>query len=323
MADLLPAYLVSGEDDAKIDAWRARVRRRAEAERGPGGLEAFDAGAHSPAEVAAALAMLSFETAVRYLLVDHVEAWKAAELEPLTAALADLPPETVLVLIVRGKPLKQLVTAVERAGGGVRAYEAPKPWQLPKWVVERAREDGVQLAPDAAKQLVALAGTRQQRLARELEKLTLAVHPATRIEVEDVERLASVDVSPGAYDLADALADADLSRALALAEDFAAHEGPPGGALWRLSQRLREVQRAAALLDAGMSESEAGKAVSRQPWLAKKIVTRAKSADRTGLERTICVLAELEIDLRGGGELVLDENTAFDLALARAAGSPP
>ena len=42
MAELKPAYLVSGDDDAKIDAWRARVRKRAEDENGPGGLEAFD-----------------------------------------------------------------------------------------------------------------------------------------------------------------------------------------------------------------------------------------------------------------------------------------
>ena len=28
VAELKPAYLVCGDDDAKIDAWRARVRRR-------------------------------------------------------------------------------------------------------------------------------------------------------------------------------------------------------------------------------------------------------------------------------------------------------
>ena len=52
VAELKPAYLVCGDDDAKIDAWRARVRRRAEEERGPGGLETFDARESEPAEVA-------------------------------------------------------------------------------------------------------------------------------------------------------------------------------------------------------------------------------------------------------------------------------
>ena len=116
MAALNPAYLVCGDDDAKIDAWRARVRRRAEDERGPGGLELFDARQSDPGEVAAALAMLSFETATRYLLVDDVGAWKAGELPPLEEALNQLPPETVLVLIARGKHQKQLAKAVEKAG---------------------------------------------------------------------------------------------------------------------------------------------------------------------------------------------------------------
>ena len=87
MADLKPVYLVCGDDDAKIDAWRARVRRRAEEERGPGGLETFDARASEPGEVAAALASADLRPGTRYLLVDGAGAWKAGELEPLEAAL--------------------------------------------------------------------------------------------------------------------------------------------------------------------------------------------------------------------------------------------
>ena len=58
MADLKPIYLVAGDDDERIDAWRARVRRRADEERGPGGLESFDARSQDPEDVAAALAEL-------------------------------------------------------------------------------------------------------------------------------------------------------------------------------------------------------------------------------------------------------------------------
>jgi DNA polymerase III subunit delta len=319
VAELKPVYLISGDDDAKIDVWRARVRKRADEERGPGGLEAFDAAASDPAEVAAALATLTFDPGTRYLLVDQVQAWKPAQLEPLTAALASLPPETVLVLIARGKAPKQLAGAVKKAGGEEREYAAPKPWQLPKWAVERAGEEGVQLDPETAKELVSIVGSSQQRLAREIEKLALAVHPAGRIGLEDIERLASGDAAPGAYDLADALAAGDRREALAIAERIAAHEGKPGGLLWSIARRLREVHRAAALLETGMPEKKVGEAVTRQPWLAKKIVARAKKADRATLEQVLCVLAEAEVDLRGGGDLALDEESAFSLALTRAA----
>lgn len=320
MAELKPAYLVCGDDDAKIDAWRARVRRRAEQERGPGGLEIFDARSSEPAEIVAALSALTFDPGTRYVLVDDVGAWKAAELGPLESILAEMPPETVLVAIARGKALKQLSKAIEQAGGEVREYAAPKPWELPKWILERGRELGLQVDQEAAKELVGLVGTSQQRLSRELEKLSLGVHPSTNVTPADVELLAAGDTAPQAYDLADALVAGDLKATLSLAEQLESHGERPGRLVFPVVRRLREVHRAASLLDRGMPESKVGEALKAPPWLVKKTVARAKKADRAALERAICVFADLEIDMRGGGDLQLDEDTAFSLALARAAG---
>ena len=320
MAALKPAYLVCGDDDAKIDAWRARVRRRADDERGPGGLESFDARQSDPGEVAASLAMLSFETATRYLLVEDVCAWKAAELAPLEKALAGLPPETVLVLIARGKAPKSLSKATEKAGGEVREYAAPKPWELPKWCVGHARELGLQLDQEAAKELVARVGTSQQRLSRELEKIALAVHPSTAVTVADVERLAATDTAPGAYDLADALVAGDLRGTLALAEQLDEHGERPSKLVWPIVRRLREVHQAAALLGAGMPDAQVAAALKGPPWASKKVIARAKKADVATLERALCVFADLEVELRGGSDLQLGEDTAFSLALARATG---
>jgi DNA polymerase-3 subunit delta len=320
VAELKPAYLVCGDDDAKIDAWRARVRHRAEEERGPGGLETFDARVAEPAEVVAALTALTFDPGTRYVLVDEVGAWKAAQLKPLEAILAEMPPETVLVAIVRGKALKQLAKAVEGAGGEVREYPAPKPWELPKWIAERGRELGLQVDQEAAKELVALVGVGQQRLSRELEKIALAIHPSTNVTLANVDDLAARDTAPQAYDLADALVAGDLKATLALAEQLESHGERPGRLVYPVVRRLREVHRAASLLDQGLPESKVGEALKAPPWLVKKTVARAKKADRAALERAICVFADLEIDMRGGGELQLDEDTAFSLALARAAG---
>jgi DNA polymerase III subunit delta len=320
VADLKPAYLICGDDDAKIDAWRARVRRRAEEERGPGGLETLDATTSDPAEVAASLAALTFDPGTRYVLVDDAGAWKAAQLAPLEATLADMPPETVLVVIVRGKPLKQLCGAIEKAGGELREYAAPKPWELPKWTIERGRDLGVQVDKEAAKELVALVGQGQQRLSRELEKLALAIHPRTSVGTGDVEALAARDTSPQAYELADAVVAGELRATLALAERLMSHGERPGGLIYPVVRRLREVHRAAALLDSGMPDAKVTEALRGPPWLAKKTVARAKKADRAALERAIGVFADLEVEMRGGGDAQLDEDTAFSLALAKAAG---
>lgn len=319
MADLKPVYLIFGGDDAKIDAWRARLRKRAEGERGAGGLEVFHAADATPDEVAAALTTLSFDPGTRYLLVDGADAWKAGELEPLEAQLAQVPPDTVLVLLVRGKPLARLRKAVEAAGGELRDCAAPKPWELPGWVAARGRELGVELDNEAAKALVTAIGPRQQQLARELEKLAIAVHPEKRLSADAVEQFGSSESTSRAYDLADALVACDLSSTLALAETLREQGESAGGLVYPIVRRLREVHRAATLLDAGVSEKQAAGELGQPPWLAKRTLAAARGADRAQLERALCLFADLEVDLRGGGDSPLDEDTAFSLTLARAA----
>ena len=135
--------------------------------------------------------------------------------------------------IARGKAPGSLSRAVENAGGEAREYPAPRPWELPKWCIERSRELDIQLSSEAAKKLVALVGTSQQRLSRELEKLAVPVHAARNVAVDDVERFVAGDRAPQAYDLADALIAGRLGDALALAEQLKATASGRGGSCSR------------------------------------------------------------------------------------------
>jgi DNA polymerase-3 subunit delta len=317
---LNPVYLISGEDDAKIDAWRGRLRRRAEEEGGPGALESFDARDTTAEALAAELATLTFNPGTRYLLADFVQSWKAGDLDPLERAIADMSPDTVLVLIARGKVQARLAKAVQKAGGEVRAYEAPKPWEMHKWVIARARDEGLTLDSEAAKTLVSAVGTGQQRLAREVEKLVLGAHPSASLSAEEVERLAPAESTRTGYDVADALVAGDGRAALALSEQLLERDEHGSKIMYAITRRLREVHRAASLLEQGVPEQKVAAALGGPPWAAKKVIARAKTADRHVLERALCTFADLEVDLRGGGTGGLEEDTAFSLALTRAAG---
>lgn len=323
MADLKPVYLVCGDDDVKIDAWRARVKARAEADSGPGSLEQHEAGALSPDALANDLAALTFATGTRYILVDGVEGWKPNQLEPLERALADMPPETVLVMLARGKAQAQLAKAVEKAGGDVNAYEAPTARQLGRWTVDRAADQKLKLDAEAARTLVALVGPRQQRIAREVERLALLAYPEGTLTAQQVAELAASETVLQAHELADLIVAGDERNALAIAEKLNAQGEPPGRLLYSVVRRLREVHRAAELLDAGVRENEAAGMLGTAPWLAKKHISAAKKAGRQKLEDAICAFAKLEIDLRGGGlraEYSLDEDTALSMAIVRACG---
>ena len=319
MADLKPVYLVHGDDDAKIDQWRGRLRKRAESEHGPGALEHFHAATSTPDEVVASVLALTFATGTRYILAEEVNTWKAPALEPLVSALAAVPPDTVVVLVARGKAPAPLAKAVQAAGGEVREHAAPKPWEMPKWVIARAKELGLQVDPEAARALISMVGTGQQRLVREIEKIAIGVYPETSVGGEHVEELAAADAAPKVYDLADAVVIGDSELTLALAEELAAQDERPSRFVYPIVNRVREVHRVVELLDAGVGESDVAKAI-KPPWRAKKAIGLARKADRETLRQTLCRFADLEVELRGGG--TLDEDTAVTLALTGARQRP-
>src|SRR3954467_1286515 len=238
----------------------------------------------APDALAADLAALTFATGTRYLLIEGVEGWKPAQLDPLERALADMPPETVLVLVARGKAQPRLCKSVEKAGGEVREYEAPNARSLGKWTMERATEQNLKIDAEGARTLVGLVGQRQQRLAREVERLALLAYPETKLEAAQIAEMAAGESTLQAYELADAIVAGDQRHALSIAEKLDAQGEPPGRLMYSVVRRLREVHRAAELLDAGVREQDAAGKLGMPPWLAKRIISAAKKAGRQGHE---------------------------------------
>ena len=174
--EMKPAYLIGGDDEAKIAATRRRLRERAEREGGAAALESF-AGEGRAAPDADALvrsiAAMSLVVSRRYLLVDGVEAWGKAQASRVAEALAAIPEQTTVVLISRGKTPAGLAKEVEKAGGEVISYEAPKAREIPSTLVADGKRRGLSLAPDAARLLVDRLGRSPLRLGNELDRLAL------------------------------------------------------------------------------------------------------------------------------------------------------
>ena len=321
MADLRAAYLIHGDDHARVAERRAGLRALAERESATG-IELHAGETATPEAVAAALHSMTFAMGRRFVLVEGVERWKDADVSAhLVPVLADMPAETTVAFFGREEGRHSvpatLVDAVKKAGGAVAAERTLKASELPRWLQGEAARAGVQLDTEAARALVGQVGDRRQRLLRELEKLAIELGPGARIGAEEVESAAAHSSERQVWGLVDALVARD--RPGATRAFLALHA--QGEAVARLvpllARRMRDVLAIALRLEAGEAPRAIKSSIKGSPWAADRRIAEARAADVEGLRQAVEALADLELATRGDSELT--EETAMLLAIARIA----
>ncbi len=321
MAELKPVYLIHGEDEVKLDAWRARIRDRAASEEAS--LELMDAARDSGETVAIALASMTLSMGTRYVVVDGIERWKDKDVTQVAEAFAAPIPDAVVLLVgtVRREPGKKpwsvpakLVKAIQKLGGEVAEQKKPNLSQLAAWSADRGLELGLKVDRDAGQALVERIGNNQRRLMRELEKIASWAPEGGRVDVDVVEELTTPDIEAKAYQLADAFIDGNTELALALANDLQNRGADIMQILYALLRQLHQMRRAWAVLENGGTMQQAIEVIGGPRWKSKPVAARAEHANGERLERIAGALADLDYAVRGGGKV--DAQTALILTLA-------
>jgi DNA polymerase III subunit delta len=305
MPSFKPAYLIHGDDHGRIAERRARLRGMAETASGAQGVEVFEGEAANPDAVAASLSAMTFAIGRRFVVVDGVERWKDKDLVQLEAALRSIPPDTTVAFFARedsrAKAPARLHDAVRKAGGDVAAEENVKPWELPKWVIARARELGLVLEPDAARALIAQVGDRQQRLLRELEKLALGSGPSHHIDVAEIEVQTAPSAERRTWSLADALVAGDGAAASRVYLALRAQGERLPGLIYWMAQRVRAAVEVAEALEAGEADSQVKRRLRMPSRAADRLIADARRAGSERLRHAMEEIADLELASRGGG----------------------
>ncbi len=319
-----PTYLVHGDDHGRIAERRVRLRALAEELSGTAGVELLEGDSATPENVAAALNAPTFALGRRFIVVDGAERWKDKDLEPLEKALG-APLEDVTVAFfaredTRARAPAGLHTLVKQSGGDIRAESSVKPWELPKWVVARARELELELDPDAARALVQYVGDRQQRLLRELEKLALSAGPRGRVGVAEVEAIAAPSAERRAWSLADALVSGNAQSATRVYLELRDQGERVSGLLYWMAERVRTAHKIALALEAGESAAQIKRTLRMPSRAADRLLTDARRTGARQLRRALEEIADLELGSRGGGSGAASEDTAALRAIQRIAG---
>jgi DNA polymerase-3 subunit delta len=303
---LKPAYLFTGSDRPKIALALQRLRARV----GEDATETLHASEASGADAVSACNSLGlFGGESRAVVVDGVEAWKAADVKEIEAYLASSAPDTVLVLVGDGVKKDSVLAKVVGKAGEAHVYEVARK-QLPEWVGEQFARLGATADRDACRALVEAVGEDVGDLSSEIQKLATWANgePVTRSVVEE---LAVGRAETPIFAVTDSWGSRDVAGTLRATESLLERtHRPRSGELMRiigsLVSHVGRVRKIAALADEGVRSSEIASRLKVHPFVAEKSARQARNFSSDELAQATVKLAELEAGTRGGSRLPVD-----------------
>lgn len=254
--------------------------------------------------------------------------------EALEHAVRSVAPGNALVFLAttdvgredkRPAALRGLESAVRKAGGDARVFEAPTAGGLAAWIEARATELDMRLAPGAARELARRVGgfVREGDVDRrgqgalavaELRKLAL-YRPFDLVSEEDVHALVPEAVPDSTWAFLDAVAERRARQAGPLLDRLLATTPEPV-VLAQLHRRLRELLIAADLVADRASPADMVKAIGGHPFRVQKLAEQARGWTPAELEAALEGVLELDAMVKAaGGSTATDAQRRLSFAL--------
>ncbi len=185
-------------------------------------------------------------------------------------AYAMEPSSDKLLLIVCSKlTTAQLqsawVQAIAQQGTVVTVWPL-SPKQLPQWIMQRAKQLNIHLAPDSLELLCEYCAGNLLAARQLLEKLRLLA-PSTTVSLSMVQQLLSDNAKYSIFDLVDACLLGDAALSLRIAAKLQAENTEPVLVLWALAREWREL--------ASLSEAASNTSINRV--LSQRRIKQKKS----------------------------------------------
>lgn len=241
--------------------------------------------------------------------------------QPLVDYLVDPLPSTRLVLEWQGGRIpKALGEAVTRCGGQV--VDTSPGRKVAEWLGEHLSEAGLKVDAEGRKRLVTWVGDEPSRLLGLIELLRSTYGAGPKITAADIEPFLGDDGGVPPWDLTDALDRGDRATALELLQRMIGQgDRHPFQVLATLHTHYSRILRLDGADVAGEREAAEVLGIKGSPFPAKKALGQARRLGHERIVRAIDLLAQADLDLRGGklwpGHLVLEVLVARLATLAK------
>lgn len=270
-------------------------------------LQAQDVSASQALQLARTVPMMSQK---RLIMVRYVEQWEgkadskraATDFDAL-ASYAETPMDSS-VLVLAGATLnaRRRLVQVAKKQGFLVACDALPANELAKWIGAAAVQRGSRISPACAELLAELAGPELSQISDALERLSLYAAPAGEIDEAAIGACISTVKTRTVWELLGALGRRDTGAVLEAVHDVYDPSDRGLRLLGVLAWSTRQLLRFRAALDDGLPAADAATQAGAPPFKARELQRQVKQLPAARLEEWLCVLAKVDLALKGGSK---------------------
>lgn len=246
---------------------------------------------------------LPFMAFRRFAIVRRAGDLKGDSLDGLIPYLEDPSPTSCVIFVASSADFRKPFFKIMRDSGRAVHFRNPHESKIPAWIQKKARELGFEMDPDACGCLVEMVGIELMDLNSEIEKLALS-HPGGHVGIEDVRKSAASSRSYTIFEVTDAVSSRRLDLALPLLRRFLEEEGRDGvlRLLGMISSQVGLLWRCKRVVQSGGGARETAGTLGVHPYVAGKLVPRARLWGREELEKGVHLLYRADGRIKSGAD---------------------
>ncbi|MCB0716978.1 MAG: DNA polymerase III subunit delta [Bacteroidetes bacterium] len=254
----------------------------------------------------------------RVVIVRDFEKVKQAQ---QLVAFAEKPnPSAVVMFVCRGRPSMNTnpYRAMKKAAADVE-LKSLYDNEIPAWIAERAREEGMQIEGRASQMLADYVGTDLQSIVGELDKLSTFVGDRKEITVDDVIKGSGQTREINVFELQKAVGTGDYPNAAFIAEQLLQQASNAQGEAIRAISILTSYFVKLRLLtncqSKGVPRAAMAERIGVNPYFMQDYLGSLRYYGSRSIENALSALLAADFELKGG--TMLDSNLIVSLMLRR------
>lgn len=260
---------------------------------------AFEGKDINPKEVIDLAETLPFFADRRVILIENSGFFKNS-CEDLAEYLTEPAPTTCFLFVEDEVDKRSKMYKTVKKDGRIVEFATQSEELITRWILSRLKKEGKNITGSVMQLFLSKTGTDMGNIDRELEKLICYTLDKDVIEAEDVEAIATEQTTNKIFDMVNAIAEHNQTRALDLYYDLLTLKEPPMRIMYLITRQFNILLSIRDMARKGLDQQTMAQKAGIPPFAVRRNLTQAKGFTLEQLKDALKEGVELEEAVKTG-----------------------